>query len=422
MLKSAPKERSATAIVGESIWDVPGERTPKSPNVPASSNNGTSGSLHRPDTIGGQAWNRCRRDDTQLGLPNIGNTCYMNATLQCLFGLHHFINEIRRPGVWRPELGSHLFKSLSDVHSARASGNMHHKAELLRTFKMAVANGFGDFSGDEQQDAHEFLSVLLSQLKEEWESLKRRGALDAHACPVESNFDFRLQVTRTCCRCGAQVFRTEVYSHLSLDIVPQGTLLDSLRHYFKPTQVECRCERCPGQQASVSVKLLSLPRVLVIQLKRFSMDSSWNLTKLENRTQIPQELALNLHCVQNIEAPHEVDRTAGDSIGPLDGLSEEEQIKLAIELSLKGSAPPPAVHDQGRMGQGEKTGAQDHRYTVKSILSHLGQSTTCGHYVSDSADGDSWLTFDDRTVRRSSQENVLQLREKSAYLLFYVYR
>ncbi|KAG7466795.1 hypothetical protein MATL_G00146150 [Megalops atlanticus] len=163
-----------------------------------------------------------------------------------------------------------LLGCLSDVHSLRASPNMTEKEVRLRAFKQAVSSHFLDFCGDEPQDAHEFLSVLLSQLKEEWESALRRGvALSTVTCPVESIFDFRLQVTRTCCSCGVKVYGTEVYSHLSLDLCP--------------------------------------------------------------------------HCEESVQAPREADGTESDTSGYVGSLSEEEQLQLAIKLSLQNSSLPPGL-------------------------------------------------------------------------------
>ncbi|KAJ8368631.1 hypothetical protein SKAU_G00086590 [Synaphobranchus kaupii] len=54
---------------------------------------------------------RSRIDHTVLGFPNIGNTCYMNATLQSLFSLQIFTEDIRREeSCWRANLPTHLLK------------------------------------------------------------------------------------------------------------------------------------------------------------------------------------------------------------------------------------------------------------------------------------------------------------------------
>ncbi|KAJ8346900.1 hypothetical protein SKAU_G00283010 [Synaphobranchus kaupii] len=79
---------------------------------------------------------RSRIDHTVLGFPNIGNTCYMNATLQSLFSLQIFIQDIRREeSCWRSNLSTHLLKCLADLHSARASCSRERKMSLLKTLK-----------------------------------------------------------------------------------------------------------------------------------------------------------------------------------------------------------------------------------------------------------------------------------------------
>ncbi|KAJ8354078.1 hypothetical protein SKAU_G00216450 [Synaphobranchus kaupii] len=174
--------------------------------------------------------------------PNIGNTCYMNATLQSLFSLQVFIKDIRREeSCWKSNLTTHLLKCLADLHSTRTSCNRERKISLLKTLKRSIAKNYSDFCGEEQQDAHEFLSVLLSQLKEEGVSLRTRVGLHPYTCTIEANFEFELLSTRTCLR------------------------------------------------------------VLVVQLKRFSVNSRG--VKLHNRLHISPQLCLQAHSRANVRRP-----------------------------------------------------------------------------------------------------------------------
>ncbi|KAG5836259.1 hypothetical protein ANANG_G00252690 [Anguilla anguilla] len=145
-------------------------------------------------------------DHTVLGFPNIGNTCYMNATLQSLFSLRIFTQDIRREeGCWRSHLTTHLLKCLADLQSAQASYSRKHKI----------------------RDAHEFLSVLLSQLKEEGVSLRTRVGLHPYTGSIEANCEFGLLSIRKCLSCGEKVCRTESYNCLSVDLVPGGSVQDN---------------------------------------------------------------------------------------------------------------------------------------------------------------------------------------------------
>ncbi|KAJ3590732.1 hypothetical protein NHX12_008681 [Muraenolepis orangiensis] len=66
------------------------------------------------------------------------------------------------------------------------------------------------------------------------------------------------------------------------------------------------------------------------------------------------------------------------------------------------------------------------KYTLVSVLSHIGDSPVSGHYVSDGSfqgkgdtPPDQWLSYDDETVSWTSGRKVCEQRQCTAYLLFY---
>ncbi|KAG9328236.1 hypothetical protein JZ751_015749 [Albula glossodonta] len=218
--------------------------------------------------------------------------------------------------------------------------------------------------------------ALIYVLKEEGAALKKNEAIVTFNCPVQANFDFELESVRTCNSCGGQVIRTESFSCLPVDLVPGGSVQDSLDQYFKPCELEVRCQYCGGQQASVVQKFQSLPRVLLLQVKRFSYNvRRGKLVKLQDQLKISPDLNLGTHSVTKVQPPRPID---------------------------------PSARSQ---------------YKISSVVSHIGSSINHGHYVSDSLDGsDRWLSFDDDIVQERAQEKVLQKRGDRAYLLFYEHR
>ncbi|KAL7825497.1 hypothetical protein SRHO_G00341930 [Serrasalmus rhombeus] len=165
----------------------------------------------------------------QLGFPNIGNTCFMNATLQCLLSLTCFWTPIiAQQASWMDTASSQMLRCLAELQQARLSSSKKQKKQLLRALKSCLSARCPAFDGYDQEDAHEFLMLILLQLKEEGEAL--RTSCVSSICPVE-HFEFQLKSVRTCTSCGLQVSRVEDFNHLSLNL--RSTLAHSLHAYFQ---------------------------------------------------------------------------------------------------------------------------------------------------------------------------------------------
>ncbi|XP_058648051.1 ubiquitin carboxyl-terminal hydrolase 37-like isoform X1 [Onychostoma macrolepis] len=239
-----------------------------------------------------------------LGFPNLGNTCYMNSVLQCLLIISPFRDDLlSQRERWNE--GSTMLRALTDLHMARLAGNSKNlKAKLLSTVKACVESRHPDFLGDHQQDAHEFLMVCLSHLKEE--GMLLRSYWPQYTCPV-ANMEFQLRRLRTCDRCGFQRSFREDSNYLSLVISPQGSLVESLQQYFNASSFECSCSECAGTTASDALELLTLPRVMVLLVMRFDITSS--MCKLKNRLEVPEEFTLSCGTVaESREMTEKTDR------------------------------------------------------------------------------------------------------------------
>lgn len=95
------------------------------------------------------------------GLANMGNTCYINAILQCLLSNWRVASLFGPEGVDGKAAQGDVSKALQEL-AARGAGGTG-----LIDIKSAVAKRFPVFSGRQQQDAHEFLRVTLNALHEE---------------------------------------------------------------------------------------------------------------------------------------------------------------------------------------------------------------------------------------------------------------
>ena len=117
-----------------------------------------------------------KQRDEPIGLENIGNTCFMNSSLQCLshtpmlreyFLTREFEKHVRSTAKMAGEFASLLFNMCTSQKRFIAP----------KSFKRALDKYAPSFSGYEHQDAHELLAVLLDGLHEDL----NRGAVASTA-------------------------------------------------------------------------------------------------------------------------------------------------------------------------------------------------------------------------------------------------
>ncbi|XP_015695675.1 ubiquitin carboxyl-terminal hydrolase 2-like [Oryza brachyantha] len=127
------------------------------------------------------------------GMPNLGNTCYVNALLQCLFVLRKLRARMLAPDVPSDMLGvtlKELFEEVNNVDNARL---------LLNPMKFLTCVRILDarFVGIDMQDSHELLCFILDRLDKE-EKLQMPAVAPTL---VESIFSGEMSVAVSCRHC-----------------------------------------------------------------------------------------------------------------------------------------------------------------------------------------------------------------------------
>ncbi|XP_067118099.1 ubiquitin carboxyl-terminal hydrolase 37 isoform X1 [Osmerus mordax] len=288
-------------------------------------------------------WNRPRPSTLAQSQPplqgfsNLGNTCYMNAILQSLFSLPSFSNDLLKQGIpWKKVPANALLRRFAHLLAKKDVSCPEMKKDLLRRVKSAISSTAERFSGYMQNDAHEFLSQCLDQLKEDvekvnkswksepaavaavWEepqqfAARSRDETDSsriYTCPVVVNMEFEVQHTISCKGCGEVVTKREQFNDLSIDLprrkktLPLRSIQDSLDLFFRMEEIEYSCEKCSGKTATVIHKFSRLPRVLILHLKRYSFNAQLSLnSKLGQQVVIPRYLTLLSHCTDATRPP-----------------------------------------------------------------------------------------------------------------------
>ncbi|KAM9365405.1 ubiquitin carboxyl-terminal hydrolase 37 isoform 2-T2 [Pholidichthys leucotaenia] len=301
-------------------------------------------------------WNKQRpsalaQPQTPLqGFSNLGNTCYMNAILQSLFSLPSFSCDMLKQNItWKKVPVNALLRRFAHLMAKKDTGCPEIKKDLLRRVKSAISSTAERFSGNMQNDAHEFLSQCLDQLKDDVERMNKNLTQEAAAasstssppvmpengqevtaasstlkaepgeevdtcriytCPVAVNMEFEVQHTITCKCCGEVVTKREQFNDLSIDLprrkktLPLRSIQDSLDLFFRMEEIEYSCEKCNRKAATVAHKFSKLPRVLILHLKRYSFNAHLSLnSKLGQQVVIPRYLTLLSHCTESTRPP-----------------------------------------------------------------------------------------------------------------------
>ncbi|XP_062222362.1 ubiquitin carboxyl-terminal hydrolase 21-like [Phragmites australis] len=214
------------------------------------------------------------------GLSNMGNTCFLNATLQCITHTVPLFLKLCSTDHSTPcSYNKDGFCSLCALkehvdESVRRSGSVIMPAKFRDNLRKLSS----DFRPGQQEDAHEFLRCLLDNLHKctlDPGSEGKSSSFDEESM-VKQVFGGQLKSQLSCCECGHSSETFEPFLDLSLEIDQVDHLVDALESFTKVEQIgdsedKLTCEHCNAQVCkNKQLTLDKAPDVIAIQLKRFT--------------------------------------------------------------------------------------------------------------------------------------------------------
>ena len=292
---------------------------------------------------GGFKQPECDRFALEVGLDNIGATCYLNATIQALANLtsfrsyftDQFLPEIEpsravvqltpgKPNLRRRDTVE-CMRSLSERNLQPSENDVdiylsleiHKVFRVMHAARWKSARPYGllravwkvapQFSNYQQQDAQEFFSILRDGIHSELTTTLVHQNHAPQARPVEgapaavpsivtSCFEGILETKVACSLCNALSVTLSRFMELTLAIpetskcepVNSCSLDECIELFQRPETVEYRCEKCGGSSESTKrTRILYLPQILVLCLKRFTFSRLGFPFKVKTRVRFP---------------------------------------------------------------------------------------------------------------------------------------
>jgi len=332
------------------------------------------------------------------GLLNLGNTCYLNSTLQALsntvalrryYEAGHYKADI---SCTPDSMGGRLADGFANL--LRSIWGNEFRIVKPHEVRNLISEKWSQFAGYRQHDAQELLMFLLDGLHEDVKRIPSpcpRGSesassqcdasdsQDAGNCQTDSKikdiFHFQVRSATTFCDVGMRSEKFEPMVYLTLpipgpeDTAPAERSLEDCLHSFSKQEELCQddwvwCDQTQQRERSLKkIELWTAPECLIIHLKRFVADSS-SIDKDGSFVRFPFEL----------------------------------------DLSQWLAGPPTEEGEQ---------------YKLYAVVNHSG-SLSYGHYTAYCKVGEGsdkkWYLFNDARVTQASESDVVS---PEAYLLFY---
>lgn len=365
---------------------------------------------------------RAKADPTHLGvgLQNLGNTCYLNSTVQCLYQvepLRQALTQYQAAGSVDPS--AKLTAAARDLFRELDRG---HESLPPFQFVLALRNKFPQFSsqsnegGFQQQDAEECWTNLLYALREKLQDSEGNNE-------IEKTFGIGTKLKLKCEESGEEIEESSTSYMLKCNIT------ENINHLTNGIALGLQDDREKNSDQLGRLALFKgssvitkLPEYLSVQLVRFFYKASvQQKAKILRKVSYTLELDLYEFCSDDLKKELEPARTAHKEL--IDKQVAEAKLAKSKEAKGEAAAPPEDVDMTDASSSASASLAHTGKYELIGVLTHKGRSADSGHYVAWVKQRQGWILYDDDKVIPKTSEEVLALSGGGdwhmAYLLLF---
>ncbi|KAJ0001615.1 hypothetical protein NQD34_001411 [Periophthalmus magnuspinnatus] len=222
------------------------------------------------------------------GLDNSGNSCYLNAVLQCLCSTVPLVEYLLQPDTRKDisrckcRVAEVFVRLLEQMWLGRVARCAPLEARTV------LCSVLPQFNNHLQQDAQELLMYCINALHDDLKKVRvwsfypqicrrqqKRGGLRSDSTVVSRLFEGRLSGVTLCLHCDHQAHNSQPFTILSLPIptdLISCSIQDCLSLFFQQSVLSggVVCSECGLRRETAVVTYLDkLPDILILHLKRF---------------------------------------------------------------------------------------------------------------------------------------------------------
>jgi ubiquitin carboxyl-terminal hydrolase 14 len=366
------------------------------------------------------------------GLQNLGNTCYMNAVIQCLKSVPELRTSLSnysgRVNLSQGSDAESITAALRDLYKTMDTGSTLPPIIMLQVLHNAfpLFAERGEQGGYKQQDANECWIEVLRMLQQKTQPLSESSKSNA----IEQFMGIECETDMKCAETDDEPSKKDVEKFLLFNCYIDKDvkyLHTGLKNRLLETGLEKHSDVLGRTaQYTKTLTITRLPGYLTITMMRFQFKQKEAVNaKILKDIKFPVMLDMYDMCSPKLQAELKPMRTKFkdyedwlvETAGKTKGKgAATKQEKLSQDLPIEECEDWSFPGDKGSNNSGY--------YSLQAVLTHKGRSSNSGHYVGwVRSKGDTWLKCDDDEVSPVHEDDVLKLSGggdwHTAYILLY---